>query len=64
MGFLEGQLEMAESKEMTVGENRHSGERSHCRRILEIACQRRAENEERSRNLEILESLLGEDVHG
>ena len=46
------------------GEIRHSGKRSHDWRILEGACEGRAEDEEESRDFEILESLLGERVHG
>ena len=46
------------------GENRHGSKRSDYRRLLDGACEGRTEDQEVKRDLEILESTLGEEVHG
>ena len=46
------------------GEIRHGCKRSDYRRLLEGACEGRTEVPEVTRDLEIIESMLGEEVHG
>ena len=44
------------------GENRHGCKRRDYWRLLEIASERRTEDQKEQRDLEILESMLGEEV--
>ena len=46
------------------GEVCHGSQRNHCRRLLDGASKGRTENPEVVQDLEIIESMLGEEVNG
>ena len=46
------------------GEIHHGSKRSYYWRLLEGACKGRTEEPEVARDFDMLESMLGEDVHG
>ena len=64
MGVSGGTAGSSRKEREDGGEIRHGSKRSHYRRLLEGAGEGRTEEPEVARDLEILESMLGEELHG
>ena len=64
MGASGGTAGSSRKERVDGGEIRHGSKGSDYRRLLEGVCKRRTEDLELTRELEILESMLGEEVHG